>query len=298
MSRELETGSVAKLLVDAADTLGEGPHWSSRDGCLYRVDIVAGCIHATTATGEGVGSAIQLGGQVGLVVPHVGGGLVAARDGDLVRLDGHAPQTLCRLEHDRPGNRLNDGKCDAAGRLWVGSLSMSGETGAGRLWRVAADGTATAVLDGLDIANGLGWSPDGRTCYVTDSGRGTIFRHAFEPATGELGERQVFARVDPADGVPDGLAVDAEGFVWTALWDGAGLRRLDPDGRLERAVALPVPRPTSCAFGGAQLSTLYITSARVGLSASALASAPLSGGVFTLDPPSPGVPVAAFGAAP
>jgi len=137
------------------------------------------------------------------------------------------------------------------------------------------------MIDDFDICNGIGWSPDERWFYVTDSGPGVIYTYAFDAGGGALGERRTFARIAAADGVPDGLAVDAEGVVWSVHWDGSAVARHNPDGAVEQ---LPVPRPTRCAFGGAELSTLYVTSARAGLSASTLAEAPASGSILAVDP--------------
>jgi len=289
------TAMTVRLLHAAGDALGEGPHWCHRERCLLRVDIPAGAVHRLAADGV-PGASIRVGEPIGCVVPRrVGGWLIATASG-IHELDASGATTLlANPEADRPGNRFNDGKCDALGRFWVGSLAMDGAPGAGALWRIGTDGTPTRMIDGVDVANGLGWSPDGTWLYFTDSGKGTIHRYAFDPASGSLGERTRFAQLCDG-GVPDGLTVDADGFVWSAIWDGARLLRFDPDGVLERTVELPVPRPTSCAFGGEHGRTLYITSARVGLDTGTLERAPDSGGVFTLDSPVAGLPETAFGA--
>jgi len=286
--------NAVRLFHDACDELGEGPHWHAREQCLLRVDILARAIHRLDAYGN-PGPSLRLGEPVSAVVPCRAGGLLAATASDIRILhDSGEQQTLTSPEADRPDNRFNDGKCDARGRFWVGSMANDGTPGAGALWRVDADGRATRMIDGVDIANGLGWSPDGERFYFTDSGTATVHVYAFDLDAGELGERRTFAKL--ADGgAPDGLAVDADGFVWSAIWDGGRVLRFDPDGRLERSVALPVPRPTSCTFGGSDGRTLYITSARVGLSSAALARAPRSGSVFALDAPVTGAPEALFG---
>jgi sugar lactone lactonase YvrE len=150
-------------------------------------------------------------------------------------------------------------------------------------------------MDGpFTVANGLDWSPDGRTFYFADSAAGAIYAYDFDPAPGTLAHRRVFAMVDPADGRPDGLTVDAEGCVWAALWDGWAVRRFDPSGRMMSDLRLPVPRPTSVAFGGADYRTLYITSARIRLPARILADAPFSGGIFAADAGVAGWPAGQF----
>ena len=136
------------------------------------------------------------------------------------------------------------------------------------------------MLSGVIVSNGLGWSPDGKIMYFTDSGTGTIYKFDFDMETGTLDHMRAFAVVDQTDGIPDGLAVDAEGFVWSACWDGWQIKRYDPDGKVIQCLNLPVPRVTSLAFGGETLDMLFITTARLGLSESELREAPLSGGLF------------------
>jgi sugar lactone lactonase YvrE len=165
----------------------------------------------------------------------------------------------------------------------------------GSLYAIKPDLSWERHESGLTVANGLDWSPDGRTFYFADSAPGRIYAYDFDESTGTLKRRRVFAEIDAAAGRPDGLAVDSEGFVWCAVWDGWCLHRYAPDGRLLREVKLPIPRPTSVAFGGDDLKTLFITSARVRLPSRILAEAPFSGGLFTLPVDVPGLPAAEFG---
>ena len=156
------------------------------------------------------------------------------------------------------------------------------------------DGTAVLIEDRIHIANGLAWSPDNRTFYFTDSGPRTIWAYDFDLQAGTLSRKRPFVTFDKGEGVPDGMTVDAEGGVWTTLWDGWALRRYLPDGTLDRTISLPVPRPTSCTFGGPDLRTLFVTSARIRLSAKHLAEAPLSGSVFAIDTGMTGQPDRVF----
>ena len=269
------------LAVAGSDFLAEGPHWDAEAGRVHWVDILAPAL-VTGDPEAGTRTAWPMPELIGVAIPRASGGFVCATETGIRALspDG-ALATLAEPEADRPGNRFNDGKCDARGRLWVGSLAINTEPGQGGLWRY--DGReATRMLDGVHIANGLGWSPDDRTFYFTDSGPRTIWAFDFDAGAGTIANRRVFAQLEPQEGVPDGLAVDAEGGVWTALWDGWALRRHAPDGRRDRDVALPVPRPTSCCFGGPDLSTLYVTTARIRLSAAQLEEAPLSGGLLAV----------------
>jgi len=284
----------------ATDELGEGPHWAASEGVLHRVDILAPAIRSFSPDAPGAERTLAVAEPIGAVVPRRVGGFVAALASGIVLIDADGTvRPLANPESDRPGNRFNDGKCDARGRFWIGSMASDASPGAGALWRVDPDGTAVRMLDGVDIANGLGWSPDDARFYFTDSGCGTIDVFDFDAERGALGERRPFARVDengvPGDAAPDGLAVDAEGFVWSAHWDGGRLVRHDPDGRVDRVVRVPVPRPTSCAFGGDDGRTLFVTSARIGLSEAVLGEAPLSGSVLAIDLDVGGLPEAMFG---
>lgn len=183
-----------------------------------------------------------------------------------------------------PGTRFNDGAADASGLLWIGAKSIDGTAGVGALYR--SDGsTLTVVLRGMMTPNGLGWSPDGRTMYVTDSGVGTIHAFEFDPGSGTIAGRRPFVVVDPADGRPDGLAIDVDGGVWSALWGGGRVVRYEPtDGSVSGVIDVPVPFVTSCAFGGQDLDRLYIVTARMGSDAHG------AGGLFAIDPGVSGLP--------
>jgi len=188
------------------------------------------------------------------------------------------------IERDRPDNRTNDGKCDALGRVWIGTMDVAERAFTGALYRIDPGASPTRILDDIGVSNGLDWSPDGTTLYYTDSKRRLIWRFPFDMQSGTLGRREVFANVPKEHGCPDGLTVDAEGFVWSAHWDGWRITRYDPDGTVERVIWLPVPRVTSLCFGGPRLETLYITSARIGLTYEQLQEAPLSGALFSCHP--------------
>lgn len=282
------TGDVT-LAIPGSDFLGEGPHWDAATGRLSWVDILApALVTGDPATGQRTARALPE--LIGCAIPRIAGGYVCATETGVRAMDADgALTTLATPEADRPGNRFNDGKCDSRGRLWVGSLAINTEPGRGALWRVDGEG-ATRMLDGLHIANGMGWSPDDRTFYFVDSGPRTIWAFSFDPETGTIADRRVFATLARSEGTPDGIAVDREGGVWVALWDGWAVRRYRPDGSVDRDVTLPVPRPTSCAFGGEDLATLYVTTARIRLSAVQLEEAPLSGSLLAIRAGVPGLP--------
>jgi sugar lactone lactonase YvrE len=179
---------------------------------------------------------------------------------------------------------MNDGKCDAAGRFWAGTMALDERGGAGALYRLDPDGHVETMIDGVTISNGLDWSDDGRLMYFIDTPTQSVDVFDFDLASGRIANRRSFARIDPVDGAPDGLTLDAEGFVWVALWGGSRVRRYAPDGALDSIVRVPATYVTSCAFGGADLGDLYITTARIKLSEADRASQPLAGGLFRARP--------------
>lgn len=282
--RPLDAGAGnVRVAFSGEDFLGEGPFWDAQEARLHWVDILApSIISGDPATGDR--SVRPMPELVGSAIPRESGGFVCASETGIKLLAPNGRvEVLAEPETDRPGNRFNDGKCDALGRLWVGSLAINTEPGKGQLWRVDPDGTATVMETGLHIANGLGWSPDNQTFYFTDSGKRTIWAYDFDLQNGSIANRRLLVQLEPEDGVPDGLAIDAEGGLWTALWDAWKVRRYLPNGKADRDIGLPVPRPTSCAFGGADMRTLFITTARIRLSARHLQEAPLSGSVLAVD---------------
>jgi len=288
------SGTMVRCVFPGEDFLGEGPHWDAASGRLHWVDILAPAIvSGNPDTGERV--AREMPELVGCVVPRSSGGLICATETGIkmVEPDGSL-RMLCEPEVDRPGNRFNDGKCDSHGRFWVGSLAIDTTPGKGALWRIGADGSAARMDDGFHISNGLGWSPDDRHMYFTDSGKRVIWVYDFNADQGTIDNRRLFAGPPEGGSVPDGLAVDAEGGVWSAGWDGWTITRYAPDGQVDRTIPLPVPRPTSVAFGGPDLRTLFITTARIRLSAALLADAPLSGSILSVDAGVGGLPVMPF----
>lgn len=271
------------IAIPGSAFLAEGPHWDGPRNELLWVDILAPALVRGDVE-AGTQQATPLDDIVGVAVPREKGGYLLATQNGIKTFD---PETgtvalFADPEEDRPGNRFNDGKCDAKGRFWVGSLALNATPGSGALWRIDPDGAAHLVEDGFHVSNGLGFSPDSKTFYFTDSGARIIYAYDLDLEAGTLGKRRIFTRVPEGAGTPDGLTVDAEGFVWSAHWDGWCLTRYDPRGEVERVIDLPVPRPTSAVFGGKDLSTLYVTSARIRLSAEQLKQAPLSGSVFAV----------------
>lgn len=281
--------------VPASAFLGEGPVWISAARKLLYVDILAPSVTLADPS-TGAFETKPMPELVGAVVPRRRGGYVAAMQSGFKAFDWGSPTitTIAHPEADKPGNRFNDGKCDTRGRFWAGSLAIDTKPGEGALWRLDADGRVHRMDQGFQVSNGLGWSPDDRRFYFTDTGAKRIYVYDYEAESGAIANRRVFVQLPDGVGSPDGLTVDSEGHVWSAHWDGWCVTRYDPDGRVDRVINLPVPRPTSCAFGGADLSTLFVTSARIRLSAQQLAEAPLSGSVFALSAGVRGLPDTMF----
>ncbi|MFB7167039.1 SMP-30/gluconolactonase/LRE family protein [Streptomyces sp. NPDC056242] len=254
-----------EVAVRAEATLGEGPTWDAEAGRLIWVDILGSRVHTyDPATGRHTVMATEQ--HVGAAKPRAGGaGLVVnLRDG--IGLYGPGGTDFRWLHRDPvPGRRGNDGAIAPDGSLWAGSMAYDETPGGGNLVRIAADGTAAEILDDVTVSNGTGWSPDGSLMYYVDTPTRRIDVFDFDGR--QAVRRREFAVVEEGAGHPDGLTVDADGCVWVALWDGSALRRYTPSGALDRVVELPVKRPTACAFGGADLTDLYVTSARVGLDA-------------------------------
>ena len=274
--------------------LGEGPVWDDRQGVLIWVDIWAGEVHSYDPA-SGRDSAIGVGQPVGAAVPRRSGGLVlAVRDG-FAFLDPDGRLTsVAEVETANPGNRMNDGKCDRHGRFWAGTMAGDSRPGAGALYRLDPDLSVTKVLDGVTVSNGLAWSLDDRTMYYIDTPTQRVDAFDYDLASGTIENRRPLIEIPEEAGSPDGMTIDAEGFLWVALYGGRAVRRFSPDGRLERVVELPAANVTSCAFGDPDLDRLFITSARQELSPADLAAQPQAGALFGHRPGAQGVPADRF----
>lgn len=256
MPRLIEDAFVA---LDAGAELAEGPLWAPPHGLLW-VDLTGGLVHSFNPK-SGIDRVLDIGAIVGAVAPRAGGGLVGAVAAgfSFIEPDSGATTEICSFGQ-AAAMRMNDGKCDQQGRFWAGAMAMDAAPGAGTLYCLLPDGTPLPRLAGLTIPNGIDWSPDGRTMYYVDSPTRRLEAFEFDPDDGAIANRRTIAEVE--EGVlPDGLTVDAAGGIWVALWDGWGVRRFTPDGTLDTIVRLPVPKATSCTFGGADRRDLYITTA-------------------------------------
>jgi sugar lactone lactonase YvrE len=262
--------------------LGEGPVWDKARQSILWVDILKGTVHEYD-TGNGIHRQIDAGEMTGAVALAPNGRLVAALHNGFAYLnhDSGEKKMLADPEAHLPGNRFNDGKCDPAGRFWAGTMSLSGEQGAGGLYMLDRNLTVTKKISGVSISNGLAWSPDASEFYYIDTPEFSVVSYAFDPESGAISDRRVAIEIPVEDGYPDGMTIDSEGMLWIAHWDGWQVTRWDPaTGRKLGSINLPVARITSCCFGGAALDELYITSARTGLSENQLADQPLAGALF------------------
>ncbi len=300
----MSDGSVEELTVelvlDAHARVGEGPVWDDASGTLVWVDIMSHAVHRyDPATGQN--RSLDVGQPVGAaVLRRDGNGLVLALRDGFGMLDEGSGQVrmLASVEADVPTNRMNDGKCDPTGRFWAGTMAFNPtpDAPAGALYRLNPDLTVSRMLDGVILSNGLGWSPDGGRMYYVDSMTQGMDVFDFEPQAGSLANRQRLITIGPDEGLPDGMTVDAEGGLWLALHGSGSIRRYTPDGKLDRVVRVPPTMVTCCAFGGPDLSDLYITTMSLGLSEAARRAQPLAGALFRCRPGVRGLPASRFAA--
>lgn len=278
-------------VVDCSSILGEVPVWDLAEAALYWVDI-EGCRLWKLDPATGQVRCWILPERIASFALRQNGGLVVAFASGLafVTLDPLQIDWIARPESDRPGNRFNEGKVDSAGRFWIGAMddSLSGHTA--RLWRLDPDRSLHCMLDGIGISNCFVWSREDDRFWFADTLDKRIDCFDFDAARGEITNRRPFVELGGGQAGPDGGTIDAEGFLWVAIWDGWCLRRYAPDGQLDRELPLPVQKPTSCMFGGPNLSTLYVTSAVWDLKGDALAAQPQAGGLFAVDAGVAGLP--------
>ncbi len=268
------------------NVLGEGARWDARRGELLRVDIAAGRVYRDRVADDGALQPVRdyrLPGTVGAIAPIAGddGWLLAANRGftHLAPDGGH--RVIAEVSPE--GTRMNDAACDPRGRLWAGALADDHHAGGGALYRLDGSGRAEQVLDGLTIPNGVGWSLDGSTMYLVDSGPRVIHAFTFDADRGAISNARILVTV-PADvGSPDGLTVDAGGDLWVAVYGGGRVQRYSPEGGLKAEFAVPAEQTTCCAFAGRGLNRLYVTTATEGWSDDRRRAEPGAGLVYRID---------------
>ena len=292
----------ARRWLDVGGVHLEGVTWDAAAGRVRFVDIPRGLLFDVAPDGPGTARAVQVEAPVTAVHPTTDPGRLLVADGDGIALvtlppsggppsgPPGAPVAAPAVERladplaGRPGIRMNDGGVSPEGRYLAGSMAYDTTPGAACLYRLDGDGSLHTVLTGVTISNGIDWSPDGTLCYYVDTPTRRIDVLDHDPATGALSGRRPLADVSALPGEPDGLTVDAEGHVWVAFWGGSQVCRFTPEGGLDAVVPLPVSQVTSCAFGGAGLDRLYVTTSTEGLSPERLAARPGAGALFVADP--------------
>lgn len=253
---------------DTRDVLGEGTCWSARDNALYWVDIMGQALNRLSLNDNEV-TRWPMPEPLGWVVEREQGGFIAGFQSGFAELTlaSFAIRPIGDPEADLPGSRMNDGKADAEGRIWCGTKGLPADPPTGSFYRFDADHRWTKMDGGYEVPNGPAFSPDGRWLYHTDSGLRTIYRFA-RGEGGLISDRQTFITFAQDEGYPDGMTVDAEGFLWVAHWEGSRITRFDPTGQRERVISLPALQVTNICFAGEALDRLFVTSAAEGLSAS------------------------------
>lgn len=286
-----------KLVVDAKVVLGEGPSWEAGSKKLYWVDIVGKQLHIYDPVAD-KDEAIDVGQMVGAVVPRRSGGVVLALQNGFHTYDFETKRLtpIGDPEADQPDNRFNDGKCDAAGRFWAGTMSLDDSPGRGALYCLDTDLTIRKVLSNVTCSNGIAWNPDNTVMYYVDSPTKQVVAHDFDLATGQLSNPRVVVQLSKEDGVPDGMTSDEEGMLWVAVWGGWRIGRYNPQtGEQLESIEVPAAHTTSCVFTGDGLDELYITSARIGVKEEELAKQPNAGGLFSVKTSVKGMPTHSFG---
>lgn len=286
---------VATCVQSANATVGEIPAWDPRRKALWWGDVRQGRVFLYSPERGQIGQWWLPSQIFALSLTTRGRLLVALQDG-LYFLEPETGEFVRHglLVHGPDTTRFNDGKVDASGRLWVGTRDLDRAGPTGVLYVVHPDGSFEPKLHGIRGSNGLGWTADGRTMFHTDSTRKVIWSFEFDAETSTIAGQKVFAQVEDEGVVPDGLSVDRDGCVWSVLFGGAAVVRFDPAGREIERVRVPASHPTSCAFGGDDLKTLFITSESFRLPVGTLKSAPDAGGLFAVQTQSVGVAVERF----
>ena len=285
----------ASLVLNAKATLGEGAIWHPIEERLYWVDIERHELHLFNPITK-QDEVWPVGARIGTVVPIVGGGALVALQNGIHRINTATGELDCITNPIGAADiRFNDGKCDPAGRFWVGTMALDSREGAAVLYRMDRDGSIHQILDNLSVSNGLVWTADKRTMYFIDTPTRKVQKFAFDNETGSISKQSDVIRIPESEGKPDGMTIDAEGNLWIALYGGGAVGCWHPEtGEMLQKVTVPAPHTTSCAFGGEDLATLYITSARDGMAEDQLKKYPESGGIFAVKPGVKGVPAELF----
>jgi len=286
-----------ELAADAKADLGEGPVWHPVEQALYWVDITGKTLHRYNPA-DGSTASRTFDKMLGAAVPCRDGGFMLAMQDGIYRLKAFGegePELAARPEELHGGIRFNDGKCDPRGRFWAGTMSLADVPNQGTLYRIGPDFVPHAMVRRVSISNGLAWDTARGVMYYIDTPTRTVAAYDYNEETGEISNGRTAVRIAEEDGSPDGMSIDAEGKLWVALWGGGQVVRYDPatGAKLER-IAVPAAHTTSCAFGGANLDELYITTARIGRTEQQLAAEPAAGALFRIRVNVRGLPTTLF----
>lgn len=278
-------------MIDSKSELGEGAIWNYKTGELMWVNINGKILNFYNPQ-TGNNKEMFTGQMIGTVVPTSSGDVLVALTNGIYRFNTKtgSKNRLVNPEKNLPNNRFNDGKCDPAGRFWVGTMSTVDEKNAGTLYRFDTDSTIYTMIENVSISNGIVWSLDTTKMYYIDTPTQKVVSYDYNNATGEITNKKVAVEVPKEMGSPDGMTIDSEGNLWVALWGGSAVACWNPEtGKLLRTINVPAKNVTSCAFGGNDLSTLYITTARIATTDEELEKFPNAGGVFKCQPGVKGV---------
>lgn len=297
--------SAPELLLDAQAQLGEGPAWDEARNCLWWVDIAGERLHRYVPQ-SGQDAFLELGQMPGCAVPCRSGKIILGMKNGIATLeldDAASPglaaaqlNWVAQPEPHLPHNRFNDGKCDPSGRLLAGTMDMNEKDASGALYSLLPGEGLRVLKTDVRISNGLTWSADYQTLYYIDTPTRKIMAYDYDLASGGIANPRLVVEVPESLGWPDGMTSDLRGRLWVGLWGGAAITVWDAEkGQLLEKINFPAKNVTSCAFGGSQRNTLYVTSARIGLDAADWAAFPASGGLFRLETDVEGMPTFRFG---
>ncbi|ACJ17618.1 CBU_1789 family Dot/Icm type IV secretion system effector [Coxiella burnetii] len=283
-----------EIIWQGQNALGEGPMWHPYENVLYWIDIAKPSLHRLNPV-TGHYHQWKMPDFIGAVVPRESGGVIITVGNAVfaVQIPSGKMTQLAAIEPWSDELRMNDGKCDRQGRFWIGVANLDTENPKGGLYRLDPDGTLIKMEEGITISNGLGWSPDNKIFYYTDGLKYCIYQYDFDLEKGTIANRRPFVQLKKSPIEPDGLTVDSEGYVWEAQWNSGKIFRYAPNGEVDRVIEMPVKRPTSCIFGGANLDRLYITSCSQGIG-EAKTLPPPAGAVFAINVGVRGLPEPAF----
>lgn len=285
-----------EALHTAKASLGEGPSWDKAKSVLYWVDILGSKVH-TYEPRSGRDRSLGMPGPVSCIVPRRSGGCVVTLQHGFYTLDLESSRLslIAEVETRIDHNRFNDGKCDTSGRFWAGTMNTREDSATGALYCLFEDHSVRKTLSKVMVSNGLGWSPDDKTMFYTDTGTKTVSAFDYAASTGRIKNHRTVTDFSQPKLLPDGMAVDSEGMIWIAFCGGSTVSRWNPSSakKLDE-ITLPVELVTSCCFGGEKLDDLYITTAKVGLKGEALAKQPQAGALFRVKAGVRGLPTNAF----